>query len=361
MTTFTKRIGADTDDGFKSNFGGGSYYTNFINLGYYASDDARIGVFRFNNVTIPGTATINSAKLTLYRASSLTGTYNHIIRGVDEDDTASFSSDPTGRPTTSASANWSFTNWTAGTTKDTSDFASVIQEIIDRAGWASGNDLGIFIYSAITGDTGSYEVRDYSESTTLCALLTIEYTDIVSPSASLSPSSSLSPSPSRSLSPSSSVSVSMSPSPSSSPSPSPGPTPNQAVLKIAKPGVNAMTNSDPEKFIFNSEYGTLKYFDKEPINLTIDANGGEIGCKGEYTHNLGYYPFCEVFVSVYIGSPTGVYEYCPFAGAGATVLYDATVKIDTSKITVYGQIDGMSTSLWHFDFLVFVYKNDLAL
>ena len=68
-----------------------------------------------------------------------------------------------------------------------------------------------------------------------------------------------------------------------------------------------------------------------------------------------------MFVSVYIGSPTGIYEYCPFAGSGATVLYKANVKIDKTKITCYGQIVGMSTSLWHFDFLIFAYKNDINL
>jgi hypothetical protein len=139
------------------------------------------------------------------------------------------------------------------------------------------------------------------------------------------------------------------------------PEANPSVLKIAKPGVNVLTNSDPEKLIFSSEFGTLKYFTKETLSLEIDALNGDIACKGEYAHNLSYYPFCEVFVSVYIGSPTGIYEYCPFAGAGATVLYDANIVITDTKRACYGQIDGMSESVWHFDFLIFVYKNDLDL
>jgi len=122
-----------------------------------------------------------------------------------------------------------------------------------------------------------------------------------------------------------------------------------------------LTNSDIEKLIFSSEYGTLKYFDKQELNLSFDANTGDITCRGEITHNLGYYPYVEVYVSVYIGSPTGVYEYCPFVGSGASVAYNANVKIDTSKITCYGEISGVSTSVWHFDFLVFIFKNNLNL
>jgi hypothetical protein len=132
-------------------------------------------------------------------------------------------------------------------------------------------------------------------------------------------------------------------------------------MKVAKSGYNANTDTLIEHFKFHSDYGTLKYFHKQEINLTINAASDDVGCKGEYAHNLGYIPYCEVYVSVYIGSPTGIYEYCPFAGAGATILYDANVKITDSKIEVYGQLEGMGTNLWHFDFIVFIFNNDLIL
>jgi hypothetical protein len=132
-------------------------------------------------------------------------------------------------------------------------------------------------------------------------------------------------------------------------------------MKIAKPGVNVLTSKSPMDFKFNSEYGTLKYFDKQSKNLTIDASAGDIACHGQITHDLGEYPYVEVYVSVYIGSPTGVYEYCPFKGAGATVFYQANIKITKNAIDVYGAISGVSTSLWHFDFIVFIFKNKIDL
>lgn len=167
-------------------------------------------------------------------------------------------------------------------------------------------------------------------------------TTSISPSSSLSPSSSISSSPSSSISPS--------PSPSAQP-------PKIPIVRVSKPGVNAITNSDPEKMIFDSQYGTLKYYTKQSIHLSFDASTGDISASGFYTHNLGYYPYCEVLVSV----DGGNYEYCPFFGSGATVAYSANYKITTDKITVYGEINGVSSATWTFDFLIFVYRNNLTL
>lgn len=324
--------------------------------------------WRFQNITIPQGATITSAKITVIRNSG--GGSDHWLyrklRGVAQDDNSTFSTSDTAqtRSHTTAAVDWDFlvpASGTFGDVFDSADITSIIQEIIDRGGWASGNSIAIYNQDDGTPNGNFLDYKYYSSYPNDAALLTITYelggSPSVSPSASVSPSKS----PSSSASPSTSVSPSPSSSASASPSPSPLPPPNPAVLKIAKQGVNVLTNSDIEKLIFSSEYGTLKYFTKQAIATSFDASTGDITCKGEYTHDLGYYPYVEVYVSVYIGSPTGVYEYCPFVGSGASVAYLANVKIDTSKITVYGEISGVSSEVWHFDFLVFVFKNKVDL
>lgn len=334
----------------------GEYYGGILN-----------GSFRFTGVTIPQGATITSAKIRFI--ASVYGNpakQMHLkISGVDEDNTAEFTTSPIStartRTNTTAAVDWdpnlSFS--TPAEPFDTVDISSVIQEIVDRGGWSSGNALGIYIHDDGTSDGNYLDFRYYSSYPTQSPQLIVTYEYGGSPS--VSPSSSVSPSksPSASVSPSSSMSPSPSSSASASPSPSPLPPPAPAVLKIGKNGVNVLTNSDIEKLKFSSEFGTLKYFDKEAINLSFDAADGDITCKGELTHNLGYYPYVEVYVSVYIGSPTGIYEYCPFFGSGAAVSYNANVKITSDKITVYGEIVGVSSSVWHFDFLIFVFKNNL--
>jgi len=187
----------------------------------------------------------------------------------------------------------------------------------------------------------------------------------LSPSLSSSPSGSASPSASESASESASLSPSPSQSPSASQSPSgsesPSPPPSIKLVRIAKPGKDAINPDDASDLIFSSEYGTLKYFSKQTKDITIDASTGDIAATGIYTHGLNYYPFVEVFVDVYIGAKTNNYEYCPFAGAGAAVFYGAKYKITKTTVQVYGEINGVSVELWHFDFLIFVFKNDLKL
>jgi len=335
----------------------GEYYGGIIN-----------GSFRFTGVTIPSGAVITSAKITFYASSSWgwNSDIDYKIVGVDEDNTAEFN---TGTPDTARTRTHTtaVVDWTANINPtsqhqpyDSPDISSVIQEIIDRGGWSSGNALGIYFYNDATANDEYINFGYYSSYPSYTPLLTITYEV---GSASLSPSSSASPSksPSASASPSSSASPSPSASASSSPSPSPAPDPISAVMKIGKPEVNVLTNSDIEKLKFSSEYGTLKYFDKQSLALEIDASTGDISCVGSYSHNLGYYPFIECYVSVYIGAPTGVYEYCPFVGSGASVQYGANVKLTETGISVYGAINGMSTSVWHFDFIFFIFKNDLKL
>jgi len=131
-------------------------------------------------------------------------------------------------------------------------------------------------------------------------------------------------------------------------------------IVVSKPSFNALTETDPRNLIFSSDYGTLKNFAKINQIVSFDANNDITG-RGTYTHNLGYYPYVEIFTRIYIGSPSGNYEYCPFFGSGATVEYNANYSITTTQIVLFGEINGVSSSVWNFDFLIFLFKNNLNL
>jgi hypothetical protein len=362
MATFTQAIQSSNDNGSK--FGSGSSWTTtYVQMGLTISTGSASGAFRFTGVTIPAASTITSAKITWYPS----GTYSADriilqIAGIDEDNTADFSSSPLGRTKTTATVTGYHPNpSTNGVAKDTPSLTAIVQEIVDRAGWSSGNAMGFIIEDNGGTADNTMNWSDYNDPAGQEAVLTIDYAGN-SPSPSITPSSSISLSPSSSTSPSSSFSASSSFSPSASPSPSAAPT-YGTYLRVAKSGVNALTNSDPEKMKFDSAYGTLKYYTKQTKQVTFTAGAPDNYVSGSatYTHSLGYYPFTEVFVRVYIGSPSGNYEYCPFFGSGASVAYSANYKITTTDIVVYGSVDGVSSSTWVFDFLIFVYKNDLNL
>lgn len=363
MATFTKRIDATIRDvGYIDNSPQEGSASTLGNPGLVLRHIA----LRFTGVTIAQGATINSAKIT-FRSLSTNSGLNVVIKieGVAQDNTAEFviSPEDTARTRTKTTANvtWNISAQTLNTDIDTASITSIVQEIVNRAGWSSGNAMGFYLSDNGSTSGDSIDVYEYADSTTVCALLTIDYT-AGSPSPSPTPSSS----PSRSPSLSPSLSPSATPSPSSSVSRSPSAVEPFFGMKIIKQeavdqGKTVFTTDDPIDLIFSSDYGTLKYFDKQTAQVTFDANAGNSAGSTTISHNLGYYPFVEVFVSVYIGTPTGIYEYCPFAGSGATVAYDANYKITTTGITLYGQINGVSTSVWVFDFLVFIYKNNLNL
>lgn len=130
---------------------------------------------------------------------------------------------------------------------------------------------------------------------------------------------------------------------------------------IAKPNYNARNETNPQNLQFSSDYPTLKYFEKVQSIVTFTDNGTTISGRNIVTHNLGYYPYVEAFVRVYIGSPSGDYEPVPFFGSGATTTYNASYIIKPNTIELYGDVTGVSSSTWNFDFLLFVYKNNLLL
>ena len=143
--TDTWQVGVGTDDcqATETSFDtAGS--TNRVGR-YDSSWSYRTG-HRFTSVSIPQAATIDSAYLKPYRQSK-TGedTIYSKIKGQDSDDTSAFSSltNYNNRPRTTAAVDWDGAFSTSGWITSP-DIKTVIQEIVDRGGWVSGNSLVIF-------------------------------------------------------------------------------------------------------------------------------------------------------------------------------------------------------------------------
>lgn len=336
---------AGTGNDFAYIVEGSSTVLTWFSFGYAVggATGKETGAIRVVSVTIPQGTVVDSATLHFRCETAVPASNQNVkmkISGIDEDNTATFTSDPWGRAKTTNNYTNEYSNSSNDTWIDIT-VTDIVNEILGRGGWSSGNAMGFIIEDNGTATDQTRDLNDDYGGTYDSYLSVVLHTPSASPSRSISRSPSASPSP--------------------TPSPSPSPIPSFFGLKIAKPGIDVLTTDNPVDFIFNSDYGTLKYLSKQEINTSFDANAGPVACTGTYAHGLGYYPFVEVFVSVYIGTPTGIYEYCPFFGSGATVEYSANYKITSTEIVVYGEIEGASTSVWHFDFLVFIYKNNLQL
>ncbi|HEU4355752.1 MAG TPA: hypothetical protein VFT27_09210, partial [Actinomycetota bacterium] len=134
---------------------------------------------RFTGVTVPQGATITNAyvQFTADRADSVSTSLT--IRGQAADNPGLFTttaSDLSARPTTSASASWSPAAWLAagdaGLAQRTSNLAPVVQEIVGRSGWASGNALVLLVSGSGTRVARSFNTL----SGTNAPLLHLEWT-----------------------------------------------------------------------------------------------------------------------------------------------------------------------------------------
>ena len=116
--------------------------------------------YRFQNITIPKGAPIISAYLELNIVSEGVD-FEVDVYGFDEDDITYFSTrenyDALTR--TTAYVTWEEISPSATTFYNSSDIASVVQEIIDRDGWVSGNDIG---FETVDTDKHTGTQRQYT-------------------------------------------------------------------------------------------------------------------------------------------------------------------------------------------------------
>lgn len=148
-----EQVGASADDCERAyGTSGGFWLTSIVQVGWYSAAYAQWSSgFRFQTIPIPQGATINSANITVCSYSNLsTATVNSRIRAEDVDDAPVFSNqtDWNGRfPSgiTTAQVNWdNIPSWTKDSWYDSPDIKDVVQEVINRSGWAQDNDIVIF-------------------------------------------------------------------------------------------------------------------------------------------------------------------------------------------------------------------------
>lgn len=176
MTDITLNIAANADDGTSA---GSSFYNSWA-YAYIAkvSSTAYRSFFRFSSVTIPAGATIISAKIKLRASESSSGTpcnVNIYMEDADDPSAPSSASDLTSRPLTSAVAWTGVPAFTSGTWYDSPDLTSIVQDIIDRAGWASGNHMTVHIVDNSSGNSTYRGISCREAGTSYSAQLVISY------------------------------------------------------------------------------------------------------------------------------------------------------------------------------------------
>lgn len=199
MTVLALQVAASTDDSNHSSgtndvgravtsgaITSGDLTNTLLQPGSHSGNNEYSAGARFTGVTIPQGATINSATFEM-RANSTYNAGSNVIKyhvsAQASDNAPTFGTGAgenlrtANRPrTTAESANWTQTSVTGGTWYSIS-VTSVIQEIVNRAGWASGNAIVIIVDTHADTTLGEWQDYDsYNGGASLAPKLTIDYT-----------------------------------------------------------------------------------------------------------------------------------------------------------------------------------------
>lgn len=177
-TTVNLQVGVSEGDAFETDANTGFSSTNALlaaSANSAAGSRYNTGAL-FQNVTIPNAATIDAATGKIQTSSTGADDANVDILGEDVDNSDDFAvtADVTSRVRTTASVTWASDGLGVGEIT-TPSIISVIQEIVDRAGWASGNALMIF-YDGRTDLNRSLFFRSYDFDTSLAPKLDVDFT-----------------------------------------------------------------------------------------------------------------------------------------------------------------------------------------
>lgn len=170
ITTLNLQVGASSDDAFENASG-----TVTINGTTMVFNNASFWIgYRFTGVTIPQGSTINSATLQYYVTSTARDDNEHNVYCQAADNAGTFTTgtnDISSRTLTSA--NTSVTANSVGVGFYSVSITAAVQEVVNRAGWTSGNALAA-IMDALTGVNLAPDT--YDNSPTNAAKLDIDYT-----------------------------------------------------------------------------------------------------------------------------------------------------------------------------------------
>ena len=187
MTTVAVSVAASGDDAAHHSSSGHTYYatSGATQVGRFNGSQTNYGShMRFLSMTIPPGATIDADKLTVrVRNTGSSTVINTRIRAEDVDNAGA--PDHTmydSADKTTAEVNWdSIPTWTAGDDEDSPDFKAVVQEVVDRGGWASGNAMVIYWDDDDARSTQNDNNRrlgnSYDQNTVNNVKLTVDYTE----------------------------------------------------------------------------------------------------------------------------------------------------------------------------------------
>ncbi len=153
------------DDGEFQNDVIDKLYDDDLDMGWEGEDLNIMTTFlRFQQVTIPQGAIIESAVLNIFAHEDEADEAKITIFAEAADNSPAFVETEliTGRTWTAASFPWTINEpWTMWQSYSSPDFKNVVQEVVSRAGWSSGNSMTIFLRGEDQGASLLDNAKDF--------------------------------------------------------------------------------------------------------------------------------------------------------------------------------------------------------
>jgi len=172
--TLDRRVAASLDDVEQFVSGNSMYVTSsdleMVNDG---SSQQLVGL-RFPSVTVPQGAVISNAWVTFGAKDTASSAMTLTLRAQASDNAPAFTTannDLGVRTMGAASVAWSPGAWTAGSPVNTSSLTALVQELVNRPGWVSGNAAVI----KVSGATGARNAWSWDGQAASAPLLHVEY------------------------------------------------------------------------------------------------------------------------------------------------------------------------------------------
>lgn len=188
MPTLNLQVNASANDGDQNSNGlSGTITRTEVRIGN--DSQPKVGGLRFTSVSIPNGASITSATLTITWAATYS-TGNTIVAtlyGEAADNSAVLTvadNNISGRANTTANVASGSLSSVVLDGEKAWDVTAIIQEIVNRAGWTSGNALSLLMRDAGSTSSEWQDAWSYDGSTTKAAKLDITYGEPQSPAAS---------------------------------------------------------------------------------------------------------------------------------------------------------------------------------
>jgi hypothetical protein len=169
------RIAASADDAEEEDAGSHDVTLNSPDLELVLDAKVQIVGLRYS-LTIPRGARILDAWLQFQADGSASAATSLLIQAQAVDDAPAFASSRrnlSDRARGSASVAWTPVSWTSGAqgaAQRSPSLVSIVQQLVDRAGWAAGNDLAFLI-----SGSGMRRAESYDGSRAAAPLLHVEY------------------------------------------------------------------------------------------------------------------------------------------------------------------------------------------